>query len=282
VIVRDRAVFGLESGGRLLFFAAVIAVVCSVSLCAQELPRPLAADGRPLEFDVVSVRPNHSGVEAMNILSPPNDDGMRIVNMPLEAIIGWAYGITIRTQVSGMPEWAKTERFDIEGKVAEEDLAAFRKVSDPIMRAPMLQKVLADRFKMKSHFETRDTQGYALVLAKGGSKLTEIEPPVGPNGVKVNGGRRIGRGEYQSMGMWRLPFVRYLMQDLGCVVVDKTGLTGYYNYTLKWTPENAEATDASGPSIFTAVQEQLGLKLEPAKVPARVLVIDSIERPSEN
>jgi uncharacterized protein (TIGR03435 family) len=247
-----------------------------------EQGRLRTADGRLLEFDVVSVRPNHSGAEAMDIVSPPNSDGVTITNMPLERIIGWAYGITIRNEIVGVPAWAKTERFDITGKVAEEDLPAFRKVGDPIMRVPMLQKVLADRFKMKSHFETRETSGYALVVAKGGSKLTEIQPPVGPDGVKVNGGRRVGRGEYQSMGMWLLPFVRQLMQETGSVVVDKTGLTGYYNFTLKWTPENMEATDASGPSIFTAVQEQLGLKLEPAKVPTQVLVVDSIERPSEN
>jgi uncharacterized protein (TIGR03435 family) len=72
------------------------------------------------------------------------------------------------------------------------------------------------------------------------------------------------------------------MQELSCVVVDKTGLTGNYNFTLKWTQENVEATATSGPSIFTALQEQLGLKLEPMKVPTKVLVIDSVERPSEN
>jgi uncharacterized protein (TIGR03435 family) len=281
--VRGRSVFGLKFGGRLLFLATVLmAVACSVSLCAQELPRPLATDGRPLEFDVVSVRPNHSGAVEMNILSPPNGDGLTITNMPLENIIGWAYGITIRNQVAGMPDWAKNECFDITAKVANEDLAVFRRVEDPVVRVSMLQKVLVDRFKMRSHYETRQLAGYELVVGKGGSKLTEVESPIGPDGVKNGGGRRVRPGDYESFGMWMLPFVRQLMQELGCVVVDKTGLTGHYNFTLKWTPEGTEATDASGPSIFTAVQEQLGLKLEPAKVLVPVLVVDSIERPASN
>jgi uncharacterized protein (TIGR03435 family) len=101
--------------------------------------------------------------------------------------------------------------------------------------------------------------------------------------VKDGGHRRVGRGEYESFGMWMLPLVRQLMQELGCVVVDKTNLHGYYNYTLKWTPDDGQPPgDTSGTSIFTAVQEQLGLKLEPTKVPTQVLVIDSIERPSDN
>ena len=250
-------------------------------------PRLLAADGKPLEFDVVSVRPNRSGDEAMRVVSPPLSDGVTITNMPLENIISWAYGITIRNQVSGLPDWARQERFDIKAKVADEDLAAFRKVLDPIVRVSMLQKILVDRFHLKSHYETRTLAGYGLVVGKSGSKLTEVDPPANQDGVKDGGHRQVGRGDYESFGMWMLPFVRQLMQELGCVVIDKTNLHGYYNYTLKWTPEDAQpgadnTVSAPGPSIFTAVQEQLGLKLEPAKVPTQVLVIDSVERPSEN
>jgi uncharacterized protein (TIGR03435 family) len=260
-----------------------MAVLGCVSVYAQDLPPRLrTADGRLLEFDVVSVRPNHSGAETMSAVSPPLSDGVTITNMPLENIVSWAYGITIRNQVAGIPEWAKKERFDITAKVADEDLAAFQKVTDPIVRVSMLQKILVERFKMRSHYETRELAGYVLVVGKNGSKLTAVESPIGLDGVKDGGHRTVRRGDYESFGMWLLPFVRQLMQELGCVVVDKTGHTGNYNFTLKWTPENMEATETSGPSIFTAVQEQLGLKLEPAKVPTRVLVIDSIDRPSEN
>jgi uncharacterized protein (TIGR03435 family) len=269
----------------LLLLAAIALASISTTAGAQNsMPlRLLAADGKSLEFDVVSVRPNPSGDEAMRVVSPPLSDGVTITNMPLENIVSWAYGITIRNQISGMPTWAKTERFDIKAKVADADLTAFRKVTDPIVRVSMLQKILVDRFQMKSHYETRMLAGYALVVGKNGSKLTEVDPPLGPDGVKDGGGRRVSRGEYESFGMWMLPFVRQLMQELGCVVVDKTNLRGNYNYTLKWTPDDGQPpADTSGPSIFTAVQEQLGLKLEPAKLPAQVLVIDSIERPSEN
>jgi uncharacterized protein (TIGR03435 family) len=280
-----------RTGGQqlLLLMAVALATMGTTAACAQSSmpPRLLGADGKPLEFDVVSVRPDRSGDEAMNIVSPPMGDGMTITNMPLENIIGWAYGLTIRNQVSGMPDWAKKERFDIKAKVADEDLAAFRKVLDPIVRVSMLQKILVDRFKMSSHYETRMLAGYVLVVGKNGAKLTEVEPPIGPDGMKDGGHRRVARGEYESFGMWMLPLVRQLMQELGCVVVDKTNLHGYYNYTLKWTPDDGQppgdtAGSTSGPSIFTAVQEQLGLKLEPTKVPTQVLVIDSIERPSDN
>jgi uncharacterized protein (TIGR03435 family) len=286
--IRD---LGSKVGGRplLLLMAVALAAVWTTCAGAQDSmpPRLLAADGKPLEFDVVSVRPNRSGDESMGVVSPPLSDGVTITNMPLEDIISWAYGITIRNQISGMPDWAKKERFDIKAKVADADLPAFRKVVDPIVRVSMLQKILVDRFKMKSHYETKMLAGYALVVGKNGSKLTEVEPPIGPDGVKDGGHRRVGRGEYESAGMWMLPFVRQLMQELGCVVIDKTDLHGYYNYTLKWAPEDLQSAgdktnSPSGPSIFTAVQEQLGLKLEPAKVPAQVLIIDSIERPSEN
>jgi len=266
-----------------------MALVClGVSAQQDATPRLRNADGKPIEFDVVSVRPNHSGTEPMNILSPPNSDGIKIANMPLEKIIGWAYGISIRDQIAGLPDRMGGERYDITAKVAEADLATFRRVVDPVQRTPMLQKILQDRFDMRFHYETRDLPGYALVLGKDGSRMTEIQPLIGPNGMKDGGGRQAGPGLIRSMGMPMLPLVRQLTIELGRVVVDKTGLTGYYNFTLKWTPDQSPATpgadggDSSGPSIFTAIQEQLGLKLVPEKIPASILVIDQIKEPTEN
>ena len=266
-----------------------MALVCLGASAQQDaMPRLRNADGKPIEFDVISVRPNHSGTEPMNILSPPNSDGIKIVNMPLEKIIGWAYGISIRDQIAGLPDHIGGERYDITAKVSEANLTAFRKVVDPIERTPMLQKILQDRFDMKSHYETRELSGYALVLGKDGSRMTEIQPPIGPSGMKDGGGRQVGPGLIRSMGMPMLPLVRQLTIELGRVVMDKTGLTGYYNFTLKWTPDQTAATpdanggDSSAPSIFTAIQEQLGLKLVPAKIPASILVIDQIKEPTEN
>ncbi len=265
-----------------------MAIGClGVSAQQDDTPRLRNADGKPIEFDVVSIR-HSSGAEPMVVLSPPNSDGIRVVNMPLERIIDWAYGISIRNQMAGLPDRIGGERYDITAKVAEADVAAFRKVVDPVERTPMLQKILQDRFDMKFHYETRELPGYVLVLGKNGSKMTEIQPPIGPNGMKEGGGRQVGPGLIRSMGMPMLPFVRQLTMELGRVVVDKTGLTGYYDFTLRWTPDQGTATpaadggDLSGPSIFTAIQEQLGLKLVPTKVPTSILVIDQIKEPTEN
>jgi uncharacterized protein (TIGR03435 family) len=251
-------------------------------------PRLLGTDGKPIAFAIVSVKPNHSGAPAMSIMSPPNAGSMTIVNMPLETIVQWAFGIFLHDQIAGMPGWAAQERFDIAAKVDDADLAAFRKITDPVQRTPMLQPILAERFNLKSHYEMRVLPVYELVVAKSGPRITEIQPALGPNGMKDGGARQMGRGQIKSMGQPMKPLVYALTTELGLVVIDKTGLTGYYNFTLRWTPDETtsapgdSAQDSSAPSIFTALHEQLGLKLLPAKAPVQVLVIDHLERPSPN
>lgn len=266
----------------------LLAVLCLGLSAQQDATTHLRnAEGKPIGFDVVSVRPGTSEAE-MRILSPPNSDSITIVNMPLEKIIGWAYGTSIRDQIAGLPDRIGRERYDITAKVAGSDLATFRKVVDPVQRLSMLQDVLQDRFNMTSHYETRELPGYALGLSKSGSKMTEIQPPIGPNGMKEGGRRQVGPGQIRSMGMPMLPLVRQLTIELGRVVVDKTGLMGYYDFTLQWAPDQGSTISgvvdgaSSGPSIFTALQEQLGLKLVAAKVPASILVIDQIKEPTEN
>jgi uncharacterized protein (TIGR03435 family) len=208
--------------------------------------------------------------------------------MPPENIVQWAFGIFLSDQITGLPEWATQERYDVTAKVDDADLAAFRKVTDPIQRTPMLQKILVERFKLKSHYERKELPVYTLVTGKNGIRMTEIQPAIGPNGMKDGGGREVRRGQIRSMGQPMKPLVDALTREVGRVVVDRTGLTGYYNFTLKWTPDEMTSQgggapdDSSAPSIFTAVQEQLGLKLEPAKAPVQVLVIDHLERPSAN
>lgn len=272
---------------KLLLFIAPLMLACPLVSLAQDVaPRLMTADGKPMEFDVVSVKPNHTGAAAMNIVSPPMSDGVTITNMPPENILQWAFGIFLGDQISGLPGWARQERYDVIAKVSDEDVAAFRKVVDPIQRAPMLQKILVDHFNLKFHYEMKGLPVYALVIAKGGIKMAEIQPAIGPNGMKDGGGRQVGRGMIRSMGQPMKPLVNALTKELGRTVVDRTGLTGFYNFTLHWTPAEGPAPagetpeDTSAPSIFTAVQEQLGLKLEPAKAPVQVLVIDRLERPS--
>ncbi|WP_146072019.1 TIGR03435 family protein [Bryocella elongata] len=273
----------------LLFVGSVVLAAPLASGAQYATPRLMAADGsRPIEFDVMSVKPNHSGSTVMKIVSPPMSDGVTITNMPLENILQWAFGIFLNDQIAGLPDWARQERYDVTAKVSDEDAAAFRKVTDPIQRMPMLQKLLVERFHLTSHYAMKELPVYALVVGKNGIRMTEIQPAIGANGMKEGGARQVSRGQIKSMGQPMKPLINQLTMELGHVVVDRTGLMGYYNFTLKWTPDDASPTagsvpeDPSAPSIFTAVQEQLGLKLEHARAPVQVLVIDHLEKPTEN
>jgi uncharacterized protein (TIGR03435 family) len=279
--------FGLHRIARTLGLITLLA--SPLPLAAQwDAPRLISADGKPMEFDVVSVKPNHSGEVPMNIGSPPMSDELTITNMPVENIVQWAFGIFQPDTISGLPPWTTQERYDVAAKVSDADVAAFRKVGDPVQRAPMLQKILVDRFGLKFHYETKELPVYALTIAKNGNRMTEIQPAIGPNGMKDGGGREVRRGQIRSLGQPMKPLVNQLTIELKRPVIDRTGLTGYYNFTLKWTPDEtnppagAAPEDPSAPSIFTALQEQLGLKLEHTKAPVQVLVIDHLERPSEN
>jgi uncharacterized protein (TIGR03435 family) len=167
----------------------------------------------------------------------------------------------------------------------------------------MLQALLADRFKLAVHHETKDLPVYSLVIAKGGFKLQESKPdetdPQGRTGMHISGSSGAMRGQLVSMAS----LAQFLYGRLNRTVLDKTGLTGKYDFMLKWTPDQnqmqpaggfqatsggapggqpALVADAGAPDLFTAVQEQLGLKLESGKGPVEVIVIDHVERPSGN
>jgi uncharacterized protein (TIGR03435 family) len=221
-----------------------------------------------------------------------------------------AYGVK-DSQVIGAPSWLDSERFDIDAKPDEETGAAFDKLPPDQRRQQlmlMLQSLLADRFKLSLTHETKDLPTYALVVAKNGPKFHEstYKPPEkspdmprapGIGGPAQAGIMMNGRGQltttYGDMNM----LADVLSRFVGRPVINKTDLTGRYDFTLKWMPEegqgpmipgprsggdDAPPPESSGPSIFTAVQDQLGLKLEPQKAPMDVLVIQHVERPSEN
>ena len=170
----------------------------------------------------------------------------------------------------------------------------------------MIQPILAERFQLKVHWATKELPVYALVVAKGGPKLKEAKPgDTYPNGLKSPDGPR-GRGmmrmQWGQLTAQALPvsaLVKLLSeQQQDRLIVDQTGLSGVYDFTLKWTPEGPQPAmfkgdgggppqpkttdESSEPSLFTAMQEQLGLKLESRKAPVQVLVIDHVERPSAN
>jgi len=256
-------------------------------------------------FEVASIKPDKSGMGMMSTLRT-TPVGFSASNVPLKALIQYAYGVE-ENQIFGAPSWLGSEQYDIEAKVSSSDTDALHDLS-PDQRSLMLQPLLADRIQLKVHREVRGVPVLVLVVAKGGPKLHEAKPgDTYPNGLKGFDGKEGGPGmmlmrpgQLTAQGV-DLPFVaKQLSQQLGRTVQDKTGLTGKYDFTLQWTPErdsspmfrgpeggqqgaaNAPPADASGPSIVTAIQEQLGLKLESQKAPVEVLVIDHVERPSAN
>jgi uncharacterized protein (TIGR03435 family) len=242
-------------------------------------------DARLLAFDVVSIKRNNSGPGPVMIVSPMDSDEILVRNASPRLIIGEAYGIPLHDQIAGLPDWADSEAYDMTAKVAEPDLAAFRKLL-PMQRSPMLQTVLANRFHLICHLETKTLPALALVVAKGGPKLKQVEPRILPNGRKEPGGIDSTRNRLTATGASMLPLLHFLQRQLGRPVVDRTGLTGNYDFKLTWTPDPgtiaAPADAESGPSVFTAIQEQLGLRLEPVKTPVQILVVDHIERPSDD
>jgi uncharacterized protein (TIGR03435 family) len=253
-------------------------------------------------FDVVSIHPNnpdnHMGHTFML------QDRFSAMGISLKSLIGFAYDTKTEDQISGVPGPTGSARFDVEAKMDEETAAALRKLPNEerqMQHGLMMQAMLADRFKLKVHHEKKEIAVYELVIGKGGFKLRAADPKnTYPNGIKgldglshagmamISDGRLTG----QSISMQNL--ADYVSGQVSRIVEDKTGLTGKYDVTLRWAPEDNRATppsdgrqDAapateSGPSIFTALQEQLGLKLESAKEPVDTIVVDHVEMPSEN
>jgi uncharacterized protein (TIGR03435 family) len=190
-------------------------------------------------------------------------------------------------QVVGAPGWVNSDRYDIEAKAS--DAAAQRGTG--IIQGAMLQSLLEDRFKLVVRRETRELPIYELSVAKSGSKLkagscTTRDPNAPPSrqqpsdcGFSVMDNNMI---KATQIDMER--FIPMLTFWVKRTVLDRTGFKGAFDVDLKWNPDEATATPATdtAPSIFTALQEQLGLKLESAKGPVEVLVIDSVSRPSEN
>jgi uncharacterized protein (TIGR03435 family) len=288
-----------------LFIALAVLTLAS-SLFAQTDAPPASPPIVPqIRFDVVSVRQNKSGSTAMTRQSSADSDGISITNAPLARILFYAYQINDASLIAGIPAWAMTERYDIFAKVAPSDVPAYQKLTNA-QRGEMVQKLLTDRFKLQAHRETKDRPVYALVIAKGGIKMKEAKPGDSyPNGIQphpngfVHGATIFSTGpedltaQGASTGELATVLSNRGQNVFDRIVVDKTGLTGRYDFTLQVTLDQAGATvDADGqqgapssssnPSIFTALPEQLGLRLQPMTAAMEYVVIDHIERPSEN
>ena len=266
-------------------------------------------------FEVASIKPSKSGgsfgvvgdkaVFEKEIAGWWSPDRFGARGETLRTLIQMAYGIQAN-QLSGGPNWLDSEEYDVEAKVSKSEADALQKLTPDqrkIEQQRMLQALLADRCKMGIHRGTRLLPVYALVVAKNGPKLREAKPgDTYAKGIQDEG-RPAGA---ETLEFWpgqltgqALP-IALLVQQLmnqpelgGRLVLDRTGLTGTYDYRLQWTPERLRSNpsqgpdtalppDSSGPSLFTALQEQLGLRLESTKGPVDTVVIDHIERPSEN
>jgi bla regulator protein BlaR1 len=282
-IMTHRIAHKLDFGRRLLLVASGIASVAGpIAIGIVNAPRvqaqAQAGTTSPLAFEVASIRLSKPkpGTHAF-IGAAPGGQRLTATNLPLKFLIIMAYNITNR-QISGGPSWLDSEGYDIDAK-------AERPVSRDQLYL-MLQTLLADRFKLTLHRETRELQVYALVVEKDGPKFKlhpnqdVVQPLVSP------GGR--GQVNFQNVPVSRLAW--FLSTQLDRSVLDKTGLDGNYDFTLEWTPDrpskdyvpDTPPPDPSGPSIFTALQRQLGLKLESQKGPVEFLRVEHAEKPTEN
>jgi uncharacterized protein (TIGR03435 family) len=254
---------------------------------AWEIPKPppppkmMPADADPV-FEVATVKPSDPNRPGRLFSIRGNE--VITVNTTVRDLLVFAYGVHIR-QISGGPGWMETDKYDLNGK-PEGGLpnnAQFR---------VMIQKLLADRFQLAFHHEKRELTVYALTVGKNGPKITKNE----------SGGAIPG---LIFRGLGNLPVRNATMEEFASVmqsavldrpVVDQTGLKGRFDFQLQWTPDETQFLSLRGPGplpsppdgvethpdLFTAIQQQLGLKLESTKAQTDVLVIDKVERPSEN
>jgi uncharacterized protein (TIGR03435 family) len=256
---------------------------------------------RPDTFEVATIKP--LGEANADVLArfgggcdgnAPRVDHRRFtVSTTAYALITWAYGfnknggcsfVSYGGLITGGPAWIRTDRFAIQALMpegsAEYSFGQFMNGQAPQLEI-MIRNLLADRFHLAIHREMKEVPGYTLVVAKNGPKIRpaterDVPPPPAQRGATPSASRHV----YMRTTM------TYVALGLGVItrrpVVDRTGLAGDFIFELEYAPDEAPPGESSAPSVFTAVQEQLGLKLEPAKVPAEVVVVDRAEKPSED
>lgn len=295
-----------------LLTALALLAIPAIALTAQQTkaqevnaPSHAAPTNAPkYEFEAVSIKPTK--LRGGSFIAGFTTDGYRAAYEPLQTIIIQAYGVR-PYQIAGGPSWLTSDLYDVEAKM-EPSVADALKALGPdqlkLVRQQMLQALLADRFGLKVRSETKDGPVYFLSIEKNGSKMQDAKPDAavhmtGADGSGITGvirldGRSGGATKVIATSV-NIPYLtRYLSALLRRPVVDKMGLTGIYDFTLDFVPDagaspvsstaddNALPSDPGGASIFTAIQQQLGLKLDPGRGPVETLVIDHVERPSGN
>jgi uncharacterized protein (TIGR03435 family) len=245
-----------------------------------EPPKPMAADAKAV-FEVATIRPSNPAAQGKLLTIKGRQ--VLTINTSLSDLISYAYGLHLR-QVVGGPSWMESDKYDITG------LPEGQGMPNQNQMRQMLRALLEDRFKLTTHRETRELPAYSLVVAPGGPKMTKNDS--NPNGLPG----------LLFRGLGVLPATNATMGDFAGVmqlavldrpVIDRTGLQGRFDFTLTWTPDETQfasfgvriptSTDPNAPPVlFTAIQEQLGLKFDSVRAPVEVLVIDRVEKPSEN
>jgi uncharacterized protein (TIGR03435 family) len=259
-----------HGNARLIMATAATIVVAIIPLLSQAPP------AEKLSFVAASIKQNtsdHNGIG--NRFGP---ELFSWTNVPLRNLIEQTYGLK-DYQVLGAANWVNTDKWDI---VARTDGATtFQQKNE------MAKTLLAERFQLRFHRETRELPVYSLIALKGGPRFQQPKDDGLPAGIRPARGLLVAhKWDVSSFPFW-------LSLQLNIPVIDNAGMKGIYDFELKWSPVPNEGdfstTDGdtptieqSGPTIFTAIQEQLGLKLEAAKGPVDVLVIDSVQRPTEN
>ena len=233
-------------------------------------------------YEVVSIKPNKAGSNSFGgTQSLP--DGFRDTAVVFATLVRGAYNVG-EYQVVGMPPWARSEPYDVEAKVDSDTAEQWKKLNWKERRnleRPLLQALLADRCRLKAHLETKEMPVYDLEIAKGGLKMKEAAPDEQTSERVSGGGLTAQRLTAHAKATDSL--LAIISGTDGQLVVDKTGLgEKKFDFDLTWAPEDGSTTADLGPSLFTALEEQLGLKLAPSKELVNVLVIDHMERPSPN
>ncbi|MEZ2348487.1 TIGR03435 family protein [Terriglobus sp. RCC_193] len=275
----------------------------------QETPVPLLHPATPMpSFSVVSVRPSKPDEEGPR--GSVRDDSYYAGHTTMDVVLAYAFGLGFDQELYGGPSWMKSEQFDIQGKLDADAAPAFRKMSrddrEEQMRL-MVQTLLKERFHLTYHFETREMPVYRLQIAKGGFKCPRdttsppaiadpsrprfrlpsmLPPPPPPPGYHPPSPAEMARMQ-QSLHLrtrgwpfWLLAAMLSHQPELnGKPVIDDTGLDGSYDCEMVWSREGSEGTNQY---LFAAIQDQLGLKLLPSRGQVEVLVVDSMDHPSEN
>ena len=285
-----------------MMLRAMIIAACAVSVSQQ----PLAQELVPA-FDTVSIKRNQNSTQPMSLGISP-DGSLAMINIPPAMLIPWGFGLLMGWQLIDLPAWSRSERYDV---IAKGDPAVVRPTE--AQREAMVRAVLAERFQMEAHWETRDLSVFNLVPSRKDGRLGKglMRVPDTLNCEEIRAAEYSARGtgsaapptrtgaipqcfvrtaNYRMRGTATIEEIRSVVQGmLQEPVIDKTGLSGYFRVDFSFRFEagpdiaaGSNAAPSSEASLFTMVEEQLGLKLVRGRAPIEVLVVDRFERPTEN